>query len=223
MLPLHNYSLTEVDDQYQYHLLIDFYCRFLPAKLTRRFFCLSSRQIDGRIIYLIAWVSDGQTNWIKILFVCLSQVRVAGRVSCADGLSDGQTNWIKIIPFVCLSQVHPPNRREAGGFLILITCVTMAMAMCRPPPPALHLHLHPPTAAKSTTITATRHLVYSSLHRSRFILGSSVTHFAITALKFLEIMPSLPQSCDCDLQHQHYLVLTSKLLATEGGEMRRRQ
>ena len=101
--------------------------------------------------------------------------------------------------------------------------MTMAMAMCRPPPPppALHHHLHPPTAAKSTTITATRHLVYSSLHRSRFILGSSVTHFAISALKFLEIMPSLPQSCD--LQHQHYLVLTSKLLATEGGEMRRRQ
>ena len=54
-----------------------------------------------------AGLSDGQTNWIKIIpFVCMSQVRAAGRVSCADGLSDGQTNWIKIIPFVCLSQVR---------------------------------------------------------------------------------------------------------------------
>lgn len=74
-------------------------------------------------------------------------------------------------------------------------------------PPALHHPTlpTPPILAKSTTIPATRHLVYSSLHRSRLIVGSSVTHFAITALSSWKC---------CDLQH--YLVLTSKLLATEG-------
>ena len=52
-------------------------------------------------------LSDGQTNGIKFIpFVCLSQVRVAGRMSCAGGSSAGQTNMIKFIPFVCLSQVR---------------------------------------------------------------------------------------------------------------------
>ena len=45
----------------------------------------------------LAELCDGQTTWIKIIpFVWPSQVRVAGRMSCAGGLSDGQTNWLKL-------------------------------------------------------------------------------------------------------------------------------
>ena len=50
-------------------------------------------------------LSDGQMNDIKIIpFVCLSQVRVAGRISSVGVLSDGQSKGVKNIQYAGLTE-----------------------------------------------------------------------------------------------------------------------